>query len=276
MKDLTDLQQLRSHLSQFGLEVNKSLGQHFLIDPSVLEAIITAADVQDTDTVLEVGPGPGVLSQRLAPLVKKMTAVEIDEQMIAPWKTLMSDFPSSEIIHSDVLEFIPEDLPYKLVANIPYYITSPILKHFLRNQEVRKPNKIVLLIQREVAERICSQKKPTLLSWEIRIFGEPQVITAVPPSSFYPAPKVDSAILLIDVFSDSLLPAEMLNNFFSLLSVAYKQPRKTLKNNFSSDPRFPDEKLAQLFQQSQIDGGLRPHQLDLEQWKSLFNAWKGF
>ena len=271
--DLSDISQLKQHLSRFGLSAQKGFGQNFLVDSAVLDQIVHAADLDPSDTVIEVGPGPGVLSQRLAPQVKQLIAVEIDEKMIQPWQKLMKPYPHVVIINQDVLDFVPPTHAYKLVANIPYYITSPILKHFLRSQQVNRPQSIVLMIQKEVAQRICSTKKPTLLSWEIRVFGAPELVCTVPPQAFYPPPKVDSAVLKIELLERPRIAEEEMDEFFQLLSIAYQQPRKSLLNNLQAQK--PREHVETLLNEMGLDLKIRPHQLDLEQWKALLSAWKG-
>lgn len=269
MTDLSQLSQLKAHLRKYGLFVQKSFGQNFLVDSKVLDRIVEVAELKSTDRVIEVGAGPGVLSQRIAPKVGELVSLEIDRQMIAPWGALMKEVPNAQIINQDVLQYVPEDKPYKLVANIPYYITSPILKHFLRNQKTRRPEIIVLMIQKEVAERICDLDRPTLLSWEIRVFGEPEMVCAVPPSSFFPSPKVDSAVLKIRLLGEPLIDEKEMDRFFQLLSWSYKQPRKTIFNNLSSAGKWMKEEVRELLEKSEIDAGLRPHQVDLEGWKRL-------
>jgi 16S rRNA (adenine1518-N6/adenine1519-N6)-dimethyltransferase len=272
MKDLSQIDQLKSHLQKHGLFAQKSFGQNFLINSGILDRIVESAELDDDTRVVEVGPGPGVLSQRLAPRVEQLVAVEIDQKMVQPWKDLMADFKNAEIINLDVLKYFPEDAPYKLVANIPYYITSPILKHFLREQKVRRPELIVLMIQKEVAERICDLKHPTLLSWEIRLFGVPEIVCPVPPSAFYPSPKVDSAVLKIRVLPEPLIRLDQMDAFFQMLAWSYKQPRKTLYNNLSSVSKWSKEELLEILQKAGVEPGLRPHQLDLEQWKALMSC----
>lgn len=272
MKDLSNLDQLKRHLQKYGLFAQKSFGQNFLIDAQVLDQIVSAADLTSEDRVIEVGPGPGVLSQRIAPQVKELSAVEIDQKMIDPWRDLMSEYQNAHILQQDVLKYFPEDKPYKLVANIPYYITSPILKHFLREQKVRRPNIIVLMIQKEVAERICDLDSPTLLSWEICLFGQPEIVCTVKASSFYPAPKVDSAVLKISVLSQPLISEDRMDHFFQLLSWAYKQPRKTLYNNLSAAGKWSKEEVTHSLEKAQVEPGLRPHQLKLEDWMRLMEV----
>jgi|CXWL01.1.fsa_nt_gi 16S rRNA (adenine1518-N6/adenine1519-N6)-dimethyltransferase len=269
MIDLSNIDQLKKHLKRYGLWAEKSLGQHFLVDTEILDKIVEAAELTSSDRVLEVGAGPGVLSQRLAPHVKELMSLEIDRVMIVPWRDLMKDYPHAQIIAEDVLKYIPEDIPYKLVANIPYYITSPILKHFLRHQGVRRPSLIVLLMQREVAERIVDLKHPTLLSWELRVFGDARIISTVSPKSFYPAPKVESAILQLKLYDEPSIKGVEMEAFFELLSIAYRQPRKTLLNNFCASGKWDKEQSMDFFTKSGVEATLRPHQLSLDKWKLL-------
>lgn len=269
MIDLSNIDELKKHLKRYGLWAEKSLGQHFLTDKKVLDQIIEAAELTNSDHVLEVGAGPGVLSQRLAPLVEKLISLEIDRVMIVPWRDIMKEHPNAEILAQDVLKYVPENKRYKLVANIPYYITSPIIKHFLRHQEVRRPKLIVLLMQKEVAQRIVDMKQPTLLSWELRVFGEPKIIGFVPPTAFYPPPKVESAILQLKVFDHPLIEQKQLESFFTLLGMAYSQPRKTLLNNFSASGKWTKEQIGVVFEMAGLSPSLRPHQLSLNDWISL-------
>jgi 16S rRNA (adenine1518-N6/adenine1519-N6)-dimethyltransferase len=269
MIDLADRDQLLKHMQKNGLSPKKGFGQNFLIDSQVLDQIVAAADLDENDQVIEVGPGPGVLSQRLAPHVKHLQSVEIDGKLIAPWKDLMSEFENADILNMDVLDFEAPEQEYKLVANIPYYITSPILKHFLRKQEGLRPKIIVLMIQKEVAQRICNKKKPTLLSWEIRVFGKPEIVCKVPPSSFYPSPKVDSAVLKISVFEKPLVELELMPKFFDFLSIAYKQPRKTMMNNLLASGLYSKDELQEMYEKSGVDERARPHQLSLDQWLKI-------
>lgn len=265
---------IKALLAQHQLHTKKSLGQNFLIDENILNKIVEGAELVATDRVVEVGAGLGVLSKEIAPNVAELLSIEIDDSLIKPWMKVMRGVKNAIIANQDVLDYTPEDKPYKLVANIPYYITSPILKHFLRNQKVRRPDMIVLLIQEEVAQRICSKSKPTLLSWEIRVFGEPDIVCSVPPESFHPSPKVNSAVLRIRMYDKPLLVEADIDAFFKLLAVAYKQPRKTLLNNFVAAGGWQREEIQDKLDLIGIDPGLRPHQLDFEMWTKLFTSLK--
>ena len=258
--NLSKPEELMSFLKRFGIRPDKSLGQNFLVDEKVLHVIVRAAELKGNEAVVEVGAGPGVLSQELAPSVQKLLSLDVDRRFERPWHELMKSFSNAELLVQDVLTFRPPNEPYKLVANIPYFITSPILKHFLRHQEIRRPELIVLLIQKEVAERIVDRKKPTLLSWEIGVFGEPSIVGVVPPSSFFPSPKVDSAVLKINVFPTPRVELNHQEGFFKMLCAAYRQPRKMLSNNLPGADRWKNI----------VDPKLRPHQLSLEDWKKLF------
>ena len=275
MINLADIHQLKQHLKKHNIWAIHQLGQHFLIDEDVLESIVHAADLQPGDQVLEIGPGPGVLSTFLVDKVEKLRSVELDQQMIAPWKDLMAEHSHAEIVHEDALEHVPDWKDYKLVANIPYYITSPLLEHYMRTDGISKPSLLVFLIQKEVAQRICDRKKPTLLSWQIRIFGEPELICEVPPDAFYPPPKVVSAVLKVVVRDEPLCDPAVLK----VMEYGYKQPRKTLSNNLKNAPLYAEHDFDSVFEKSGVDGGLRPHQLTLDQWISLYEVLtssKGF
>ncbi len=258
--NLSNKEDLLSFLKRFNIHPDKSLGQNFLVDEKALRSILVAAQLHEHDHIIEVGAGPGVLSYELAARVKKLLSLEIDPRFEKPWHEHMRASTNSNLLLQDVLTFTPGSEPYKLVANIPYFITSPILKHFLRHQEIRRPDLIVLLMQKEVAQRIVDLKKPTLLSWEVKIFGEPSIAGIVPAASFFPAPKVDSAILKIKLFPKPLVETKDFERFFRMLSVAYQQPRKMLANNLPNQSTW----------EKTVDPKLRPHQLQLHEWKKLF------
>jgi 16S rRNA (adenine1518-N6/adenine1519-N6)-dimethyltransferase len=258
LKDLSNIQTLKDKLKQFGVHANKRFGQNFLVDSFVLDRIVEAADLLPSDTIVEVGSGPGGLTQRLGAAGASVISLEIDDRMIPLLRNTVQVFKNVEVLHTDVLQWNPPFVVYKVIANIPYYITSPILKHFLRRSLFR-PSRIVLMIQREVAERICSRKKPTLLSWEIMVFGTARIVCPVPSSSFYPSPKVDSAVVCIDLFDEPLVAEDMLGSFFSVLEKGYRQPRKTLANNFKGTAVVLPHELKTL----------RPHQLSLDEWIRL-------
>lgn len=261
---------LKSFLSRHHLYPKKSLGQHFLIDEKIFDAIVQAAELRAEDQVLEIGAGPGFLSERLAPRIRELISLEIDERMRPAWNELMKPFSNAQLLFQDALTYIPAPTPYKIVANIPYYITSPLLRHFLTDPLVPRPERIVFLIQKDVAERICDQKKPMLFSWEIKIFGEPEIIASVPPTAFFPQPKVESCVFRVILGSSPLIVGPNIPAFFQLLEMAYKHPRKTLLNNLIASGRFSKDEVLKILHQAKIPPTLRPHQLTLDDWKCLF------
>lgn len=274
MINLADVRQLKSHLSKHGLWAKKSLGQHFLIDETALDAIVNAGDISKEDDVLEIGPGPGVLSQRIAPLCKNLLALELDNEMIPPWKELMSEHENVSILHQDALEYIPEEKKYKVVANIPYYITSPLLEHFLLQEPSKRPTVLVFLMQKEVAERICDKKKPSLISWQVKLFGEPSIEGIVLGECFLPPPKVKSAVLKVQVSPSAKVPEEDLQDLLDLMKICYQQPRKTIYNNLKGAPKMSPDKVEVILDKANIKSTLRPHQLDLMAWTSLLSSWR--
>ena len=205
------MSQTRALLERFGLSARKGLGQNFLIDRGVLDKIIAAAGIENTDTVVEVGPGLGVLTRALAEKAGKVVSVELDRNMVALLRETMAGVPNVAIVERDILDTPPESLVgesnYKVVANLPYYITSPVLRHFL--ESTHQPQSLVVMVQKEVARQIVARPPETsLLSVAIQFFGTPRIVSYVPAGAFYPPPKVASAILRIDVLPERRLSVE--------------------------------------------------------------------
>ncbi|HLE02645.1 MAG TPA: 16S rRNA (adenine(1518)-N(6)/adenine(1519)-N(6))-dimethyltransferase RsmA, partial [Dehalococcoidia bacterium] len=191
----------RGLLARFGFRPRKKLGQHFLVDERVLGKILQAAQLDPEDTVIEVGPGLGVLTRALTERAKRVIAVELDRGMA---EKLRQALPQAEVIEGDILSFSPLQLlghatPYKVVANIPYYITSPILRHFLEAE--LKPRLMVVMVQREVGDAIVAGPgEMSLLSVCVQFYCQPRLLARVSPLSFYPTPQVESALLRLEVY----------------------------------------------------------------------------
>ncbi len=228
------------------------------MDAKALETIVATADLQADDTIVEIGPGPGVLTTQLLPRTKKVFAVEIDNDILPVLRETTRFFKDRlEILHQHVLDFeIPVE-PYKLVANIPYHLTSPILRKFLPEAEHR-PQSITLLVQKEVAEKICHPKHRSILSLIVEAFGDAEIKAIVPAESFFPPPKVDSAILHIAV-ADAPRISVSPRLFFHAVKMGFAQPRKKLKNNL--DPL--------ILKQCDIDENLRAESLTIAQWEQI-------
>lgn len=238
------------------MKAKKSLGQNFLNDQGVLMKIINAADLKEDDYIVEVGPGKGVLTRELAKNVNRVTAIELDERMLE----LLKDIPGVELIHGDALKWRPPEEEYKVVANIPYYITSPLISHFLEAKV--RPTKMVLLIQKEVAEKICAEPgKLNVLALHVQVFGKPRIVCKVSPGAFRPMPKVDSAVLEIDVYDKPLV--EDYRTFFGIMHRAFSHKRKTLQNSLQAP--------AEVFEKAGIDPMARPQHLSIDEWQVLVN-----
>lgn len=262
---------LRAH----GLSPKKSLGQNFLVDTVALERIVAAAEVTPTSSVLEVGPGLGSLTRHLAQAAERVVAVELDQNLIPILEDVLGDAANVEIVHGDMLKLDPARLMgedgYLVVANIPYYITSNLIRHLL--EAPIKPDRMVLTIQREVAERITAKPGDlSLLALSVQVYGQPRVAARIPAGAFYPAPEVDSAALRIDLYPEPLIPVDQLDTFFRLAKAGYGQKRKTLRNSLSSGIGWSGERTAQLLEGVGIDPRRRAETLSLEEWKTLVRA----
>ncbi|MDP2624806.1 MAG: 16S rRNA (adenine(1518)-N(6)/adenine(1519)-N(6))-dimethyltransferase RsmA, partial [Candidatus Peregrinibacteria bacterium] len=215
------------------IKAKKSLGQNFLHHCGSLNKIVKAANIQPTDHIIEIGPGHGVLTEELLKRAKHVTAVELDDRLIPELNEKFGSLKNFTLIQGDALEFTPPKTPYKLVANIPYYITSPILNHFLREQPSnQRPTQLTLLIQKEVAQKICAQVGDlNVLAIQAQLFGTPKNIAKVPPSHFKPMPKVDSTILNITIYGKPIIEQTDIGNFFKMIHAGFGHRRKKLLKN---------------------------------------------
>ncbi len=259
-------------LRRYHLHAHKGLGQNFLQDPQALEKIVSAAEIQAGDTVLEICPGLGSLTRYLAVAAKEVIAVELDENLIEPLKAVLSPYQNVQIIRGDILELAPGELiftdGYLVVANIPYYITSAVIRHLLESGS--KPRRIVLTIQKEVAQRICARPGDlSLLALSVQVYGAPRIAAQIPAGAFFPAPKVDSAVLVVDIFPTPLIREELLRPFFKLVKAGFSQKRKTLRNSLSSGLHISPIQSAELLSGANIDPRRRAETLSIQEWERL-------
>ncbi len=259
---------LRAH----GLSPKKSLGQNFLADPSALERIIQAAEIAPGDSVLEVGPGLGSLTRYLAAAARRVVAVELDGSLLAPLEQVLAGAPNVEIIQGDILDLDPAELidepGFLVVANIPYYITSTLIRHLLEARQ--KPRRLVLTVQREVAGRITAGPGDlSLLALSVQVYGKPAIAARIPAGAFYPAPKVDSSVVRVDLYPEPLIPAGALDAFFRLAKAGFGQKRKTLRNALAAGLSWPGQQAAELLQAAGIDPMRRAETLQLDEWRRL-------
>ncbi len=265
-------------LKRYNLRAHKGLGQNFLRDPLALEKIISAAEIQQPDTVLEIGPGLGSLTRYLAVAAKEVVAVELDEKLLPPLKAVLFPYQNIRLIHGDILKLFPKDLindkDYIVVANIPYYITSAVIRHLLaqspKEENEPKPRRIVLTVQKEVAQRICAAPGDmSLLALSVQIYGKPRIAAYIPAEAFFPAPKVDSAVLVIDIYPSPLIKEELLDTFFKLIKAGFSQKRKTLRNSLSSGLHISPTAASDLLTRVNIDPQRRAETLSIEEWERL-------
>jgi 16S rRNA (adenine1518-N6/adenine1519-N6)-dimethyltransferase len=264
--DAADL--LRRH----GLRPDKRLGQNFLQDPDALQSIVVAANIQPDDTVLEIGPGLGSLTRYLAVSARDLVAVELDERLLPPLRSVLKPYPNARIVEGDILKVSPAGLVdqpgYIVVANIPYYITSAIIRHLLEAEI--KPRRIVLTIQREVAERICARPGDlSLLALSVQVYGKPEILQVIPAAAFYPAPSVDSAVLRIEIYPEALIPPAFLPVFFKLIKAGFSQKRKTLRNSLAAGLHIKPVEAGSLLEQAGIDPMRRAETLSIPEWEGL-------
>jgi 16S rRNA (adenine1518-N6/adenine1519-N6)-dimethyltransferase len=249
------------------MQAKKSLGQNFLSDPEALEDILHAANLSPADTVLEVGPGKGVLTEELLKRAGAVVAVEKDDRLIAYLSKKFAGAVSENhlrLIHGDILDLSPYDLAlpkgYVVVANIPYYITGQFLRSYLENE--LQPDRMVLMLQKEVAERIALEKKESLLSIGVKAYGTPQYVRTVPRESFDPAPKVDSAVLAVEHISRDFFAGIDEKDFFNLVRRGFAQKRKLLAKNIGSS--------GDALEGCGIAAKARAEELSPEAWQRLF------
>ena len=264
-------------LRKYRLRPDKSLGQNFLVDEAALRRVLEAAEIGSGEIILEIGAGLGSLTRYLASAAKQVIAVELDNNLIAPLEEVLAPFKNITIIHADILDIVPDELfsefqqpisNYHVVANIPYYITSAIIRHLLDAKI--KPQRMVLTVQREVAERICaSPGKMSLLALSIQVYGEPEIVTRIPAGAFFPVPKVDSAVVRFDLFSEPKISSPLIPLFFQLAKAGFGQKRKTLLNSLSAGMAWPKESTQQRLEKVGIDPRRRAETLNLEEWGAL-------
>ncbi len=248
---------------RYQIDPKKSLGQNFLFDSSHLDQIVDAADLLPTDVVLEIGPGLGTLTRRLAAQASHVVAVELDHRLIELLRADFADQPHVQIVHNDILAINPsallvETLPgqlsaqspngaprvdYKVVANLPYYITSLVLRHLLEASS--PPSLAVLMVQKEVAERICAKPGDlSLLAVSVQFYAIPHIVHHVPAAAFYPVPKVDSAVLRLDVRSQPAVTVVSPQEFFTVVRAGFGQKRKQLANSLERWVETPENRGA--------------------------------
>lgn len=267
-----DLQQrVARFCSATGLKLNTDLGQHYLVNEDILTAIVHDGRIMQGERVVEIGAGIGVLTEALLDAGAKVTTIEFDARVIPLLTAFVNAGKRGDnltVIEGNALHVDFPTEPYKVIANIPYHITSPLLRHvFLESP--RPPSTMTLLIQREVAERICDPDDRGLLTVVVSLFGTPSIVRHVPPSAFLPPPKVDSSVLHIDCFPAPLADSVTIDAVLTLLKCGFGQKRKMIRNTIGSLPNG-DALLAA----ATIDPTRRPQTLTTDEWVTLARAFR--
>ncbi|HEX4207962.1 MAG TPA: 16S rRNA (adenine(1518)-N(6)/adenine(1519)-N(6))-dimethyltransferase RsmA [Ktedonobacteraceae bacterium] len=273
--DLTNVHELRNMLYAHNMRPSKSFGQNFLIDRVVLQKIVEAADIAPGDELLEVGAGTGVLTRELAQRARRVVAVELERAMLELLQETIAEFPNVELIARNLLLLDPLEVfgqaDYKLVANLPYYITAPTFRHFL--ESANAPRLIVVMVQWEVAQRITAQPGDlSLLGISVQFYGQPSIIARVPAKAFYPAPKVDSAILRIDVHPQVPLSVAERDRFFRVVQAGFSMRRKQLHNSLTHGLHYKNERIREWLALATIDASRRAETLSIDEWLRLWRV----
>lgn len=275
------LDQVKLTCKQYGIDPKRSKGQNFLVSQEIIEKMIAAAQIGRQDTILEVGSGLGILTEALIKKAKKVISVELDKKLFDFLKLKFADIKNLELINDDILKANPVSYKlkaesYKIVASLPYNITSHFLKKFLTGQN--RPTEMTLLLQKEVAQRICAKPgKMSLLSLSVQLYGQPEIIEIVPKDNFWPIPKVDSAILKIKKIKgqkeiDKILAGISEKFFWQVARIGFSARRKQLQNNLASGFSLTNIEAKKLLKKANFDPRIRAQDLGLNDWLSLTRA----
>ncbi len=256
----------RQLLRAYGIRPNKKLGQNFIVDREALDAILLAAELHRTEDVVEVGAGLGALTRRLSVTAAHITAIELDSRLIPVLKDVLQGAGNVDIVAGDALSLEVETAPdYRVVANIPYSITSALLRHYLEAEQ--PPDRMVLTVQSEVAERATARPgQMSLLALSVQIYGKSEIRGRIPARAFYPKPEVESSILRIDIHPIPVIGAEWIAPVFRLARAGFTQRRKKLSNSLGT---VFGKEAGEKLQEAGIDPSARAQELSLEEWEAL-------
>lgn len=265
-------QKIKEIAARFGFSPSKQMGQNFLIDGWVLEKIVEAAELQKDDVVLEVGPGLGVLTEELAAAAGKVIAIEADKKLASALKGKFKNKKNLKIIDADFLRIdiskIDLGKHYKVVANLPYSITSDAIRKIMESDPA--PQSAVLMVQKEVAERVCAVVgEMSLLALSVQYYGVPRFMFCVSRGSFWPVPKVDSAVIKIIFNKKQESRIKNQANFFRIARIGFSSPRKQLQNNLAAGLHISKEKAVEFLNRAKINPKARPEDLSVGDWERI-------
>lgn len=275
--------ELRDVLRQRSLRANKRMGQHFLVDRGILRSIAAAAQLSGEDTVIEVGPGTGLLTSELQTLSGEVIAVELDRHLVTLLRDTFEERENVAVVEGDILTLPPAHLlkqysmrgatSYKVVANLPYYITSPVLRHFLHS--VTPPQLMIVMVQEEVGRAITAKPGDmSLLSVSVQAFARPSVVRRVSARSFHPHPKVDSMVLRLESAPTPPMADEQIPAFLDFVGAGFHSPRKQLRNSFGHGLTLDRLKIDELLSAAAIDPSRRPETLTTDEWVQLWRLYQ--
>ena len=253
------------------------IGQNFLADRRVARRIVQAAGIEPDDHILEIGPGRGALTRDLAARASRLVAVELDAGLASDLRAKLADRPNAAVLTEDALAFDPrphsaEDRPYKIVANLPYYAATPIIRRFIA--AVPRPSSLTVMVQREVAESIAAPPgRMSFLTVAIRLYADARVLFSVPPRAFRPAPKVASAVIRLEPRAAPSVPAAAASDFLAFAAAGFRAPRKRIRNSLKHGLNAPAADIDAILKSANIDSARRPAELDMEEWTTLYAAW---
>jgi 16S rRNA (adenine1518-N6/adenine1519-N6)-dimethyltransferase len=259
-------------LKKYGISPKKSLGQNFVINQRALDAVISAADLSEDEEVIEIGAGLGTLTVELAQHAGRVFAVEIDKRLIPVLQDYLQDFENVTLLHADFLQVDPGELvsrsSYSIVANIPYNITSALIRHLMESSV--SPTKVVLMMQREVAQRITgSPGDMSLLALSVQLFGSAEITARIPAGCFYPIPEVDSAVLRIDIYEEPVVPRNVIPVIFNLARAGFGQKRKKLRNSLAPVLDSSPADVEKLLLRAGIQPKSRAQELSIQDWEKI-------
>jgi 16S rRNA (adenine1518-N6/adenine1519-N6)-dimethyltransferase len=277
---VSQLSKVKETLKNMDRRARKGLGQHFLVDSSYLKTISAKAELSKGDTVIEVGPGLGVLTEVLLEEAGHVIAVEVDAALTNALTRALSESPNLILVNADILKTTPEQLldagvtSYKVVANLPYNIASPVLRRFL---EARfKPSLIVVMVQREVAKNMMAKAPDmNLLAIGVQLYGRPKIVRKVPPDAFYPRPKVESAIVRIDVYNEPSVEVGDIETFFRIARAGFGNKRKQLRNSLAHGLDISPKAVEELLHKAGISHQRRAQTITLDEWAIMSRLFGG-
>lgn len=283
MKDVSTFNNTKAIIEKYGFHFKKSFGQNFLIDTNILKKIVSNAEINENTAVIEIGPGIGALTEQIARCAGFVLAFEIDNRLIPILNETLSDYDNVKIINQDILKvdinkqidtYLSDYDEIVVVANLPYYITTPILMHFLEGNT--KVKRYVVMMQKEVAERMSakpSTKEYNSLSIAIQFLTKPSIVMKVPKTVFIPQPNVDSSVLRLDVLEDPSVKVKDQDLFFKVVRGSFVQRRKTIFNNLNTSFKniYSKEQIKDILQKANIDERRRGESLSIQEYANLAN-----